>query len=269
MAAVESPSPPESSILVRKVAWEFPDHLDDVFEHVDLPEECARVALSLTLPHLEPYLVRTLRSALEHVRDPALAADVRAFCAQEAQHHRGHARVNAVIREKLGARTAARLAAIEAALEADYRRFGAERSLAFNLGYAEGFEAMTCAMALARLEDPEPPTRVGPWQELWSWHLAEEIEHRTVAFDVFEHVVGSYPRRVALALAAQAHFFRYLDRLHRVLVAHHGRRRRVPYVPRMLRAGFGRYLRTFAPGYDPAAVETPAAVAEILARSTP
>lgn len=254
-----------TDLTVRKARWTFPEALDDVFAG-DLSEDCSRLALSLTLPHLEPYLIRTMREAIPKLTNPSLADDVRAFCGQEAQHHRNHAQVNETVKRLLGSPTAERLAAVESDLEADYRRFGTDRSLAFNLAYAEGFEAMTCAMGLTNLAENRPPPRVGPWQQLWAWHLAEEIEHRSVAFDVFDELVGSYPYRVVVGVRAQLHFLRYLDRLHRILMAHHGRTSRLPHVPRLLRVGWRRYARTLGPRYDPADIEVPDAVAAILAR---
>lgn len=259
----------ESDIVVRRPRWVFPDDLDEIFPGEDLSEECSRVAISLTLPHLEPYLIRTLRAALPVLDDPELAADVRAFCAQEAQHHRNHARVNEKVRELLGPETAARLLAVEERLSADYRRFSDQRSLRFNVGYAEGFEAMTCAMAVTRLGAPLPDGTPGPWQQLWAWHLAEEIEHRTVAFDVFEAVSGNYPYRVAVAAVAQLHFLRTLDELHKILMDHHGGRSPGFHVPSMLRQASRRYVRTFLPWYDPAAIEPPAVVGQLLAAFAP
>ena len=261
---------PTSAITVRRLRWELPDDLSDVFAG-DLREDCDQVALSLTLPYLEPYLIRTLRSVADRL-EPALAADVRAFCGQEAHHHRNHARANATIRRLLGPATSDRLAAIEAELDADYRRFSLTRSDRWNAAYAEGFEAMTCAIGLTtadRMAAGPPagaePRPLGAWQQLWAWHLAEEVEHRTVAFDAYEAVGGSYPHRVAVSLQAQAHIRSYLARFHRVLMAHHGQRSPRPYVPVLVREGWRRVLATYGPGYDPAAIEPPPLVGAILA----
>jgi uncharacterized protein len=257
-------SPGRPPVTVRTPRWEFPDDLDEVFAG-DLSDDCSRVAFSLMLPHLEPYLIRTYRKLAPHITDPGLAAEVEAFCGQEAQHHRGHAKVNRIIRRQLGPETAARLLAVEDRLAADYRRFATERSLRFNAAYAEGFEAMTCAMGMTGLTTQRRPAGDGVWNQLWTWHLAEELEHRTVAFDVFEHLSGSYPYRVAVGAWAQIHFLRTLDRLHRILVHHHGGSARVPHIPPLLREGWQRYLATFAPGYDPADIQPPAALQDYLA----
>jgi uncharacterized protein len=251
---------------VRRPRWVFPDDLDDIFAGPDLDEDCFRVAFSLTLPHLEPYLIRTCRRLLPRVADAALVADIEAFCGQEAQHHRSHATVNRIIHRQVGPVTAARLRHIEEDLAADYRRFTAQRSDRFNAAYAEGFEAMTCSMGLTTLAHARPSDRWGPWQQLWAWHLAEEIEHRTVAFDLYHQVGGTYRYRVAMGIFAQGHFLRALDRLHRVLVDHLGRPpRRLPYLPRPLRLGWRRLLGTYLPGYDPVALEVPPQVGALLA----
>ena len=258
-----------ADITVRKVKFEFPDELDDVLPGDDLVRETYLVAFSLTMPYLEPYLIRTYRAVAADITDPVLAADVKEFIGQEAQHFQNHRRINEIIKGQLGPEVAAKLQAVEDRLDADYRRFNAEKSRRFNLVYAEGFEAMTCAMALTMFEEAAAgegagSDRFGAWQQLWAWHAAEEIEHRNVAFDVYHHVEGSYAYRVAGSLRAQAHFHRAVDRMQRVLLASQGESAR-PRTPPWLRRGRGRYLSTFRPGYDPSALDPGALPAMILA----
>ncbi len=244
-------------ITVRKVKFEFPDELDDVLPGVDPVRESYMVAFSLTMPYLEPYLIRTFRSVAGDITDAGLAADVKEFIGQEAQHFQNHRRVNEIIKGQLGSAVAAELQAIEDRLDADYRRFNASKSRRFNLCYAEGFEAMTCAMALTSIAEAEAGNSTisaGPWGQLWAWHLAEEMEHRTVAFDLYEHLEGSYPYRVVGSLRAQAHFQRTIDRLQRVLLASQGEPAK-HHVPTWFTAGRGRYLNTFRPSYNPGEID--------------
>jgi predicted metal-dependent hydrolase len=261
-----------SDITVRKVRFEFPDELDDVLPGEDLVSETYLVAFSLTMPYLEPYLIRTYREVADDITDPELAADVREFIGQEAQHFQNHRRVNEMIKGQLGPTVAAELQAVEAILDADYRRFNASKSRKFNLVYAEGFEAMTCAMAMTSFDDAAAgrPTGGGggPWGQLWAWHAAEEIEHRTVAFDVYEHLEGNWAYRVAGSLRAQAHFHRAIDAMQRTLLASQGQPRK-HHVPPWLRTGRSRYLKTFLPGYDPGQLEVSPLVGMILAPYTP
>ncbi len=244
-------------ITVRTVKFEFPDELDDVLPGNDLVRETYLVAFSLTMPYLEPYLIRTLRSVADDITDAGLAADVKEFIGQEAQHFQNHRRINEIIKGQLGPAVAAELQTIEDRLDADYRRFNTSKSQRFNLSYAEGFEAMTCAMALTSIAEAEAGTSTmssGAWGQLWMWHLAEEMEHRTVAFDLYEHLEGSYAYRVIGSLRAQAHFLRATDRLQRVLLASQGAPAK-RHLPPWFKAGRGLYLNTFKPGYNPGEID--------------
>ena len=191
--------------------FEWPDDLPVLATPDDPQRSCEMVGLSFTLPYLEPYLIRTMRVAAKEVADEALRADMKAFSGQEAQHYKNHASINDVVRSKLSESAAAEMRGLEDRLDADYRRFSEQKSLAFNLAYAEGFEAMTFALARASMEGAsDGPASDPKWTELLAWHLAEEIEHRTVTFDAYDRIVGKYPYRLGVGTWAQAHFMRYM-----------------------------------------------------------
>ncbi len=262
-----------TDIVVRKVKFDFPESLDDVFPGDDPRAETYLAAFSLTMPMLEPYLIRTFRSMSDLITDPDLARDVQLFIGQEAQHHRNHSRVNAIIHAQLGDEVAAELQRIEDELEADYRRFNATKSAKYNAVYAEGFEAMTCAMALTMFQQaaarPPGEGRFGPWQQLWAWHAAEEMEHRTVAFQVYEQTFGGHLYRTLGSLRAQVHFGRYVARLQRVLLAANGHEAKWLMPDWWSSGGRRAYLRTFRRGYDPALLDPGALPAFVLQMYTP
>ena len=263
-----------AQITARKVKFEFPDELDDILPGTNIVDETYLVAFSLTMPYLEPYLIKTFRAVAEQITDPVLAGDVRAFIAQEAQHFQNHRRVNEMIKGQLGEAVAHEVQLIEDRLEADYRRFTAKRSDKYNVVYAEGFEAMTCALAMTFFERVGAGTGLGSdghfgaWQQLWAWHAAEEVEHRNVAFDVYEHLHGGWAYRVIGSFRAQWHFQRFIHRFQSVLLASRGESTR-PRLPGWLRDGKRRYLRTFAPGYNPSELAVDPLVASVLATYTP
>ena len=206
-----------SAITVRRPGFEWPSDLPVAPIPSDLGRSCELVALSFTLPYLEPYLIRTMRVAAKEIDDESLRADLKAFSGQEAQHYQNHARINDVVRAQLGETAAAAMRELEDELEADYRRFTDEKSLAFNLAYAEGFEAMTFALARSAFSDSIPSDIVAEWADLFTWHLAEEVEHRTVTFDAYDRIVGRYVHRTAVGTWSQMHFVGYLARMATVL----------------------------------------------------
>lgn len=196
-------------ISVRRPNFRFAEELPVLFVEGDPEQSYGLVGFSLLLPYLEPYLIRTMREARGRVRDPELVKDLAAFSAQEGQHYRMHRRFN----EALGLRGFPGLQALEDELEADYQRFTRTKSLRFNLAFAEGFEAMTTASARFAFESKQFEKMHPAAADLWNWHLVEELEHRTVAFDVYAHLYGSYAYRLAVGAYAQWHTLRFIGRV--------------------------------------------------------
>ena len=263
-------------ITVRRIEFDFPDDIDSVFIAGQPEESYGLIAFSLLLPYLEPYLIRTMNAAKKSVSDPELRKDIERFNAQEGQHYRQHRRFNDVIHTK----GFERLPELEAALEADYRRFSETKSLRFNLAYAEGFEAMTTAMARLAFETRSLERMHPAVCHLFSWHLIEELEHRTVAFQVYDHLIGSYVYRVAVGLFAQWHLFHFMDKVGRYMLEADprtpsgyggaaGRAQRV----REQRRGFRRNLlplvvRTYFPWYTPESIAFTPEMKELADRYT-
>ncbi|MBJ20478.1 MAG: metal-dependent hydrolase [bacterium] len=152
---------------------------------------------SLTLPYLEPYLIRVMRQALDFLGDrrPDLHEDIRLFNGQEANHFRTHSRYNALLRQRYDG-----IEELEHEIETDFARMLREESLEWNLGYSAGFETTGMVMSQLFFQDvAESLEGADPAVEgLWGWHLAEEYEHRCVAFDVFQAVCGNYRERLRL-----------------------------------------------------------------------
>lgn len=254
-----------TAILVRKLRFAFDEPIELDVSDADLPMVLGSLGLSLTMPYLEPYLIRTLKTALNEIDDPRLAADVRSFSQQESHHYRNHALFNEQVRGEFDAEVARELLALENALEADYQRFTQRETLRFNLAYAEGFEAMTCAFALASAEHGAFERL--PGREMFAWHMAEEIEHRTVAFEVFEQQVGSYGYRMTAGTWSQWHYAACVYRLANVMARAIGRRLRPSWRP-LERTIARNYLRTWSPRYHPARLDVPPGVAGLLEHYT-
>jgi uncharacterized protein len=264
-----------SAIVIRRIPLELPADLDPVIAPGRPEESFAYVGLSLLLPYLEPYLIRSMRAAKAQITDPQLLADLEAFNGQEGQHYKQHIRFNEAVR----LHGFPRLEELEAALEADYQRFTETKSLRFNLAFAEGFEAFTSAMARFSFETQLVERLCPPARELFQWHLVEELEHRTVAFDVYDQVCGGYFYRLVVGLYAQWHMHRFIFRAAAVLrdTDREAFRKRyggpakawarlLPLLVQELRWLLPKILATYLPWYTPHAIEMPAGAQAVADR---
>ena len=198
-----------NTITVRRMPFEFPDEIDPVFIEDDHELSFAFIAASLLLPHLEPYLIRSMKAAQSHVTDPEVLEGLKAFAAQEGQHYRMHMKFNETIRRS----GFPGLDALEKELSDDYHKFTKTKSLRFNLAYAEGFEALTMNVVKRIMEPNGFGEDLPMFLQMWEWHFVEELEHRTVAFDVYDHVCGGYLYRLVVGAWAQWHFSRWVRRV--------------------------------------------------------
>lgn len=164
-------------------------------------------ALNMVFPAGERFFVRSVRHYLPQITEPALRARVRGFFGQEGSHGHEHERVIEVLREQ-GYEIDAWLRWYERFAYGTLEKIGPP---SLRLSVTTALEHLTASMAevaLTRnlLDAADPRMR-----DLLRWHAAEEIEHRSVAFDVFEQVDGRYWMRVlgmAVATAALLGFWR-------------------------------------------------------------
>ncbi len=187
-------------IPTRRVRFTWPDDLDPVWTP-RVPEfAIAANAVSLLMPHAEPYVVASVRGAVDDltVTDPDLAAEAHAYVSQEAQHHGQHRRFNRILEARYPA-----LRHLERFQSWAFGRLR-RRSGRFGLAFAAAFE--TVAFVAARWVDQHPgllrdadPTA----STLFLWHLAEEVGHKEVAFDVYQ-ASGGGRLRYAWALVVAA-----------------------------------------------------------------
>lgn len=190
---------------VRRIPFEFPDDLDPVWNPAHREWSHMINGASLTMPYLEPFLIATLREAAGEISDPDLLEEIAAFVAQEGQHFRAHRRYN----ENLKRNGYPSLARVEEAMKRSYKRISANRSLAFRLGYSAGFESMTLGVTRWLANDrvqlfAGADTRVVSFV---LWHMVEEVEHKRVAFDVYQSAVGRYGHRALGILTGSGHVF--------------------------------------------------------------
>lgn len=254
--------------------FEFTGEIDPILFPNDHALSFRLIAGSLLLPHLEPYLIRSMKAARRHVRDPEILDGLERFAAQEGHHYRMHMKFNAAIR-RAGFPA---LDEFEKQLSDDYHRFSRKRSLRFNLAYAEGFEALTMNAVKLLMEPNGFGDDLPEFLQMIEWHFTEELEHRTVAFDVYEHVVGNYPYRLVVGAWAQWHFSSWIRRVAAYMLRECPQPESPGKAPvedpiqaRLSRSGsrladvLPRVLRIYLPSYTPHRVEIAPGI-ETLAR---
>jgi predicted metal-dependent hydrolase len=183
----------QTPLVVRKIPFAF---LDDSKPHWNPGRiEWGHMVsgASITLPYLEPFLIKTVLETVPHLKNRALKEDARGFVAQEGQHFVNHARYNDMLKKN----GYGDLAVVEEEITQDYERLRG-KSLRWRLAYTAGFETMTMGItdwlikdrkALFEGADPVVASMV-------LWHMVEETEHKSVAFDLYQDVFGSYGARV-------------------------------------------------------------------------
>lgn len=197
-SAVRPDAPGPERLPVRRIRFEYRAGVDPAWNRRRPEFACAANGVSLLMPYAEPYFVASISDALGDLSDD-LRPKVQDYLVQERRHHREHRRLNDII-----GRRYPRVVPLERWMERTYGWLAAHGSRRFNLAFAAGSE--TIAFTIARWTedhlselftgaDPVPAT-------LFLWHLAEEVEHKSVAFDVYAEIDGSRLRYAgALALS--------------------------------------------------------------------
>ena len=162
--------------------------------------------LHMLLPEGERWFVEVFSQALPLVRDAALAEDVRGFIGQEAVHAESHqgaqdhlidagidvsgyvAQIEWIFNDLLGER---------GLTGAEAREWLVER-----VGLIAAVEHFTAVLGEWILHSPELDEAGADAEmlDMLRWHGAEEVEHRSVAHDLYMHLDGRYLRRIRAML---------------------------------------------------------------------
>jgi predicted metal-dependent hydrolase len=150
------------------------------------------------MPFMEPYFVRSVAAALP-VLEGELALRTRAYLAQESEHQYQHRLFNQILVGRYR-----RLAAVEGWADRYYRWLGRRAGAGFNLAVASASEtiAYSAARWMAQRQQDLLDRANPEVAELFWWHLAEEVEHKSVAYEVCRACsVGFWPRLAAVFLS--------------------------------------------------------------------
>lgn len=154
-------------------------------------------ALHLLFPAGERFFVRSVRHFAKRLASPELKERVRAFVGQEAMHGREHERSFALLHRD-GLEHASFLDSYEGFLV----RMEDRASPLFNLAVTCALEHLTATLGANSFSDPMMDDAHPTMRALMLWHSAEEVEHKSVAYDVYKAVGGGYWMRVTAMIFA-------------------------------------------------------------------
>jgi predicted metal-dependent hydrolase len=261
-------------ITVRRLTFDVPgaDDFHPVYMANSAAVSYSFTGLGLYVALLEPFIVKSLRRVLDQVADSRLQEEVDRFCRQEAQHYQQHERFNALVLAQGYPGLDDRVQA----LAADFSGFLERRSDKFRVGFVEGFESYTTQGALEILSSRvcDHPRTQSAFGHLFRWHMLEEIEHRNVAYDIYQHLYGDYLYRARMCWFAQRHMQRFIADCVGLMssfdVTRYGDRCRVSVLERLGMAlmPWPKRLRSMLPGYSPHHYEVPESVAALSQRYT-
>ena len=154
--------------------------------------------VNLLFPVGERFFVRSVYHYLEQIDDPELRAAIKGFGGQEGRHARSHEDYFATMRGH-GYEIDRFLKVYQWISTTLLERIAPPSLRLAATAAAEHYTAIMAAGTAADvpLADAHPAMR-----QLLYWHAAEELEHKSVAFDVLQQVNSSYALRMAgLALS--------------------------------------------------------------------
>ena len=162
--------------------------------------------LSIFFPAGERFFVASVRAhekkANEKDVDAQLLKDMRAFVGQEGIHTREHIRYNEMLKAQ-GLPVAEMEERVRVLLSRVTKWTPRRRQLAVTCA----LEHFTALLGHVLLDDGDLSEAAPEMASLWSFHAAEENEHKAVAFDLYREMGGTYTERVLVMVGATIVFW--------------------------------------------------------------
>lgn len=179
-----------SRIKVRQINFDFPDHIERYWLGNNPFKTHLFNSLHLFLPDIELWIIRNIKRTVNQIKEPKLKQEVRKFIQQEGQHSSTHAKFWDKLRQQ-GYK-------FEQFLDCERNILAQidKLDLKLNLAAIAGFEHLTTLMAEIALENQILAEAEPNMRAIFAWHAQEEIEHRSVAFDVLKNATDSYLIRI-------------------------------------------------------------------------
>jgi predicted metal-dependent hydrolase len=175
-----------TELQVRRPRFDFTDDVPFVWHPQNPAFSFFMNATSMIAIGFEQMIVAAVQEAKPLISDPDVEAEASAFLRQEAQHSSSHRKhVTALIKRYPG------LQQTFDDVLASYDTLTATTPLKFRLAYVADLEATFTPVFKMFLDNEDNLFRPGDDRvaSLFLWHFVEEVEHRSSALTIYNHVV--------------------------------------------------------------------------------
>jgi predicted metal-dependent hydrolase len=184
------------NVRPRRTAFSFPTSISRHWLAGNAVQSHFFNAINLFVVSFEDFMGRVMRTRLKDLTDPSFERQIRGFMGQEATHSFVHAKYLQNLRNQ-GYQIDGFLSTCERIFSVWFeKRLGALLCVAT----IAGFEHLTALLAEIILSGRMMKGADPAMAEVWEWHAAEEIEHKSLAFDLLRATNRSYLLRLVGAL---------------------------------------------------------------------
>lgn len=213
---MKTPTPQSIHIERRVIDYHFAADVPRYFALGNPVISCFFHALSSVIPRGERLFIQTVEEAAPRIADKALQAEIEGFIAQESQHRIGHGAMNEWV-----ASQGFPVRRVEQGID---RLLGwVERHLPakFQLALTVALEHFSCLLSDRFLRAEGLQASLHPAiRRFLVAHCIEEIEHKAVAFDVYQKVYGDYLARILMMLFVTVIFAPNVFRIQFIYLRH-------------------------------------------------
>jgi predicted metal-dependent hydrolase len=180
-----------SNLTIKQIDWQF-DDIEFYFNPANREFSAFMNAIGFMAVGLERYFCKAMKDAEKLIADPAVLEECKMFNRQEMVHSKAHYRhCKALI---------ARYPGLQDALDGSIRMYDElyeQESLKYHLSFMGGLESCFTPLFGTIIDHRDVlfggDARVS---SLFLWHFCEEIEHRSSAISVYNHVFGEHIYRM-------------------------------------------------------------------------
>jgi predicted metal-dependent hydrolase len=198
MTALPSSSNTPEGVLIkaRNMSFEIEQALATDWADKDAFLTAIFNAMSISFPSGEKNFIDSVRVYQDRIEDPKLRSEVKGFFKQEGIHSREHRKYNQLLCQQRGYDLKELESVYLNRIEAS--KNDPKITNRVMLASTVAVEHFTASFGESFLQGKLVKNVEGPLGDLWRWHSLEELEHKSVAFDVYRQIGGDNKMRTTV-----------------------------------------------------------------------